>query len=84
MLVYLLAATNLLAFGLMAADKTRARKKRWRIPERVLFLAALCGGGVGAVVGMAVLRHKTRKWYFAFGLPLIAAAQTAALVYYLW
>lgn len=84
MLVYLLVAANLVAFGLMAADKTRARKKRWRIPERVLFLAALCGGGAGALLGMTVLRHKTRKWYFALGLPLIAAAQGAALVYCLW
>lgn len=79
MLWYYLLAANLVAFGLMGADKRRARRRLWRIPERVLFAAALLGGGAGAWAGMAVFRHKTRHWYFRFGLPAICAAQLALL-----
>lgn len=71
-----LAAVNLLALGLMGADKRRAKRKGVRrIPERTLFLAALAGGSVGALAGMWGFRHKTRHWYFQFGLPAIFVGQ---------
>lgn len=73
-----LAAINLAAFGLMAADKRRAQKHRWRIPEHRLFAAALLGGSIGAIAGMYLCRHKTRHWYFVLGMPLILACQLAA------
>lgn len=81
MLFLYLAAINLAAFGLMAADKRRARKHRWRIPEHTLFAAALLGGSVGALAGMYLCRHKTRHWYFVVGMPLILAAQIAAVLW---
>ena len=73
-----LAAINLVAFGLMAADKRRAQKHRWRIPEHTLFAAALLGGSIGAIAGMYLCRHKTHHWYFVLGMPLILACQLAA------
>lgn len=73
-----LAAINLAAFGLMAADKRRAQKHRCRIPEHTLFAAALLGGSIGAIAGMYLCRHKTRHWYFVLGMPLILACQLAA------
>ena len=73
-----LAAINLAAFGLMAADKRRAQKHRWRILEHTLFAAALLGGSIGAIAGMYLCRHKTRHWYFVLGMPLILACQLAA------
>ena len=81
MLFLYLAAINLAAFGLMAADKRRAQKHRWRIPEHTLFAAALLGGSVGALAGMYLCRHKTRHWYFVVGMPLILAAQIAAVLW---
>lgn len=81
MLFLYLAAINLAAFGLMAADKRRARKHRWRIPEYTLFAAALLGGSVGALAGMYLCRHKTRHWYFVVGMPLILAVQIAAVLW---
>lgn len=81
MLFLYLAAINLAAFGLMAADKRRARKHRWRIPEHTLFAVALLGGSVGALAGMYLCRHKTRHWYFVVGMPLILAAQIAAVLW---
>ena len=69
------ALINLLAFLLMGADKRRARKEMWRIPEAHLFLAALLGGSPGAILGMQLFRHKTRHWYFRWGLPIILLLQ---------
>lgn len=74
LLIYLVCI-NLVSFGLMAADKRRARARRWRIPERTLFAAALLGGSLGALVGMYLFRHKTKHWYFVMGMPLILAAE---------
>ena len=59
--LYLLAV-NVAAFLLMGADKGRARRGVWRVPERSLFLPALLGGALGGVLGMQVFRHKTRHW----------------------
>ena len=74
-----LAAINILAFLLMRTDKQRAKIRRARrIPEKHLFLAALLGGSGGAMLGMLVFHHKTEKWYFALGMPLILLAQIAA------
>lgn len=79
--VIYLILMNLISFGLMGIDKQRARRRDWRIPEKVLFGAALLGGSVGAWAGMYLFHHKTRHWYFVVGMPLILAVQ-AALVWY--
>ena len=79
--VIYLILMNLIGFGLMGIDKQRARRRDWRIPEKVLFGAALLGGSVGAWAGMYLFHHKTRHWYFVVGMPLILAVQ-AALVWY--
>ena len=73
---------NLVGFALMGIDKHRARTRQWRIPEKVLFGAALLGGSLGAWAGMYAFRHKTKHWYFVVGMPLILAAQTALLFYF--
>ena len=72
---------NILAFCLMGIDKHRARTRQWRIPERVLFGAALLGGSAGAWAGMYLFHHKTRHWYFVVGMPLILVVQAAAVLY---
>ena len=79
--VIYLILMNLIGFGLMGIDKQRARRRDWRIPEKVLLGAALLGGSVGAWAGMYLFHHKTRHWYFVVGMPLILAVQ-AALVWY--
>ena len=73
-----LVLINALAFGLMLADKHRARKKKWRIPESVLMISALLGGSLGALIGMYTARHKTRHPKFTVGIPLILALQLLA------
>lgn len=71
MLVYYLAAVNVLAFALMGLDKHKAKQGVWRIPEKVLFLSALIGGSIGAIAGMFAFRHKTKHLSFVLGLPAI-------------
>lgn len=68
---FYLLAVNLLGFVLMGADKAKARKRAWRIPEMTLFLVAFIGGAVGSILGMQVFRHKTQHKSFTVGMPLI-------------
>lgn len=55
-----LIAINLVTFAVYGADKRRARRGAWRVPEKTLFLLPLLGGSVGALLGMRVFRHKTK------------------------
>lgn len=65
----------------MKSDKARAKKKVWRIPEKVLLGVALLGGSFGSWIGMKKFHHKTKHWYFKFGIPLIFFLEWM-LVYY--
>lgn len=72
---------NLISFGLMAYDKRCAKAGRWRVPEKVLFLAAACFGGLGGVLGMQLCHHKTKHWYFKVFFPLMLVVQAALLIW---
>ena len=78
--IWYLVVINLLAFVLYGIDKKRARDHAWRISERMLIGIALIGGSVGAIAGMLLFHHKTRHWYFRYGLPLILIVQVVAAV----
>lgn len=78
-----LIAINLVTFAVYGADKRRARRGAWRVPEKTLFLLPLLGGSVGALLGMRVFRHKTKHWYFVWGVPAILLAQLALAVWLL-
>ncbi len=81
-LIYWIVFINLFSFVLFGADKARAKKGAWRIPERTLILSAVLGGSVGAMAGMQVFRHKTRHRKFTIGLPVIFALQAAVFFYF--
>ena len=68
---------NALGFLLMLADKHKARKNKWRIPEATLMGVAALGGSIGSLLGMYTARHKTRHLKFTVGIPLILIAQLA-------
>ena len=75
-----LALINAITFAVYGADKRRARKDRWRVPERTLFLLAVLGDSLGALLGMHVFHHKTKHWYFRLFIPLILLLQIAVPV----
>ena len=68
-------AANLVSFCMMAWDKRCARRGKWRVPEKKLFIAAACFGGLGGVLGMQLLRHKTKHWYFQVFFPVMLIVQ---------
>ena len=70
--------TNIAGFLLMGIDKWKARRGAFRIPESTLFIIALIGGSIGTIAGMYLFRHKTRHWYFVYGMPAILFLQIAA------
>lgn len=78
---FYLGLVNVFAYLLFAEDKRRARLGLWRIPESTLLLAALLGGSAGALLAMQVCRHKTRKWKFRAGIPVILIFQVMLLIY---
>lgn len=79
-----LAALNLIAFFLMFLDKLKSTNPgSSRISEGMLFFLASVFGSLGVYIGMFVFRHKTRKWYFLIGIPLLFVENlaTAWLIY---
>ena len=77
-LVYLIGI-NLAGFIIMGVDKKRAIRGAWRISEASLFLTAILGGSIGCILGMQHFRHKTKHWYFKYGMPAILLLQIIAL-----
>lgn len=82
LLYYYLFAVNLIGFLAMYLDKQRAIHKKWRIPEKTLFLIALIGGSLGTTLGMNTFHHKTKHWYFKYGMPLILILQLGLGIYF--
>lgn len=80
--VIYLCIINALAFLLMHIDKQKAKKNRWRIPEATLIGMCAIGGSVGGLLGMYLLRHKTKHIKFYLGIPVILALQLVALYYF--
>ena len=75
---------NGVGFLLMGIDKRRAKRCAWRISEKSLFLPPLLGGTVGAILGMRVFHHKTKHWYFRYGLPALLVLQLALAGWLYW
>ena len=79
-LIYYLLFINIFTFCVYGIDKWKAKKHAWRIPEKTLLFLALIGGSAGAIVGMMLFRHKTRKPKFMITVPVIFVVETILLV----
>lgn len=62
-------------------DKSKAKNKKWRIKESTLFLLSIFGGSLGAMLGMKLFKHKTKHWYFKYGIPFILTVQIILTLY---
>lgn len=74
-LIGILVIMNVIGYMSMWSDKRRAIKRQYRISEKNLFIIALLGGSIGSILGMNQFRHKTKHWYFKYGMPLILVIQ---------
>ena len=81
LLLIWMGVLSALAFALYGWDKALAKLHRRRIPETALLYCALLGGSAGALLAMALFRHKIRKPPFRYGVPLLLAAHAALLLY---
>ena len=82
-----LLSWNLVVFLLYGLDKLLAKMSRRRISEAVLLCSSLCMGALGAVFGMIVWNHKTKKLKFRILVPLFWLSQTILLwlgIHYFW
>ena len=64
----------------MLIDQRKAQKNLWRISERSLMSIAVFGGSVGVLLGMQIFQHKTKKFRFTIGVPVILAMQIIGAV----
>jgi uncharacterized membrane protein YsdA (DUF1294 family) len=63
-MIWYLVGINILSFIIYGLDKYLAIKKSYRVSEYSLFILAIFGGGIGALFGMKIFHHKTRKILF--------------------
>ncbi len=84
-IINIFALMNLFAFFVMSNDKRKsaAAGNPDRTPEGILFFLATAFGSLGIYLAMIIFRHKTRKWYFQIGIPLLILQNTAT-VYLIW
>ena len=82
-LIYLLAI-NVITFMAYWMDKRRAKKNKWRIPEKNLMFLAVIGGTIGALAGIFGLRHKSKHMKFVVGVPIILLFQLAIFIYFVY
>ena len=82
-LIYLLVM-NIVGLFSMGIDKYKAKKSRYRTPEKTLFLISILGGSIGTLAGMYVFRHKTKHMHFVIGMPLILLLHIVLAGYFIF
>lgn len=80
-IVIYLIIVNVIGVYVMWSDKQKAKKDQFRIPEKTLFFVAMIGGAFGTTYGMYQFRHKTKHWYFKYGMPAILVLEIALLLW---
>ena len=81
MLLLYLIAINLITFCVYGLDKAKARKDKWRVPEARLLVLAAVGGSLGALLGMLIFHHKTKKQKFRIIVPVFLIIHIFILIY---
>lgn len=78
-IIYLICI-NVASFCMYGIDKYKASHNKWRISEATLIVSAVIGGSIGALIGMRIFHHKTRKKKFSIGVPAILILQLVTVV----
>ncbi|BAY23006.1 cold-shock DNA-binding domain protein [Calothrix sp. NIES-2100] len=75
---------SFITFTLYADDKSRAKQRQWRVPEKTLHLCELTGGWLGGFVAQQTLRHKSSKVSYQVVFWAIAILHIVFWLYWLW
>lgn len=75
-----LTVISIISVIVCVADKSRAKKGKWRIKESTLFLLSALGGSAAMYITMRVIHHKTLHKRFMIGIPLIIIIQVMLLI----
>lgn len=80
-LLTLLLIINTASFVIVANDKRQSMRggNPDRTPEGLIFFLAAAFGSGGVYLAMQLFRHKTRKWYFQLGIPLLILQNVATI-----
>jgi len=81
-IVIILIAINIITFVAYGLDKYYARNSLWRIPEGILLLLTLCGGGIAGFAARRFFRHKTKKLSFVIKFWIMIIIQVIVIAYY--
>lgn len=79
-LTYLLLI-NILSFILFAIDKRKAKRKKWRISEKILLSISIIGGATGSLMAMVLFKHKLSKKVFYLGIPLLIVLNKIGVIW---
>ena len=82
-ITFVLLIWNLIIFLIYGIDKSKARRRTWRIPEKILLILAVACGGFGVCLAGIVFHHKTRKWYFKT-VWFLGIVTTLVILYLIW
>ena len=75
---------NIATFLTYAIDKNLAKRKKPRISERNLIALAFLMGSIGAISGMSIFKHKTKKLKFKVLIPIALIFNILILIVYLY
>ncbi len=75
---------NITALIAFYADKQKAIKHTWRIPEATLLTIAFIGGSFGAYAGMKLFRHKTKHPKFYITIPVFMILHFIIIILGIW
>ena len=70
-MIYYLLTINIITFIAYGIDKYKSKKQKYRISENTLIILAIIGGPLGAILGMHIFHHKTKKKKFIILIPII-------------
>ena len=81
LLLFYFIAINIITFIAFGVDKQKAIEQKSRIRIITLLGLSFIGGAIGGWIDMYTFRHKTKKDYFAVGLPLIVFMHIVVILY---
>ena len=75
---------SLISIFLTIADKYKAKKNKWRLPENTLLIIGLLGGALCEYITMRLIHHKTLHKKFMIGLPAEIILHIALIIIFVY